>query len=180
MPIHELAPELVHHLYNNLSSISDVIHLSSTCRRLYSLLPPSQKLFTLFRAAEQEFGPLQDVAQLLTHNASQPVHLRRHPQQSYALLKQIIQVGRVARQVEQVYQEKRWEEDFINRRSLTVRERVRVRRAVYKYWLYCEAFHNKAWTRSHRMVPHLVEERAQLLRTWTTGQYEMKCVHSHH
>lgn len=169
MLLDELAPELIHHLYNSLTSISDVIHLSSTCKRLQNLLPRSQKLQTLFYAAEQEFGPLQDVTQLLTYNASQPVHLRRYPQQSYALLTRIVQVGRVAKQIEQIYQVKRWEEDFINRRSLTDRERVKIRRAVYKYWLYCDAFHNKTWTRSHRMLPHFVEERAQLLRTWTTG-----------
>lgn len=170
MSLNNLAPELVHHIYNSLSTISDVINLSITCRRLNCLLRHSQKLPTLFAAAEREFGPIEDIAQLVTFNTSQAVHIRREPQPSYALLRQMIKIGSVAKKFEEIYPSKRWQTDFLNRRSLTAHEGYFLRRAVYRYWLFCEAFQNRSCVRSQRLLPHVVEERAQLLRTWTTGK----------
>lgn len=166
----ELAPELVHHIYNNLSTISDVINLSITCRRLNFLLRHSQKLPTLFAAAEREFGPIEDIAQLVTYNTSQAVHIKREPAQSYALLRQMITIGSVAKKIENIYPSRRWQTDFLSRRSLTNEEAYTLRKAVYRYWLYCEAFHNRSCLRSQRLLLHIVEERKQLLRLWSTSR----------
>ncbi|KAK5095309.1 hypothetical protein LTS08_008209 [Lithohypha guttulata] len=166
----ELAPELVHQIYNTLYSINDVINLSLTCRRFNVLLKHSQKLPTLFAAAEREFGPLEDVAQLVTFNASQPAHLKRHPQQNYALLRQMIKIGGVAQKCADIFPERRWQDNYLERRTLSNDEVWRLRRAVYRYWLYCEAFQGRGNSRSMRMLPYMVEERAQLLRTWTTEE----------
>lgn len=170
MSLTDLAPELIHHIYNSLSTISDVINLSITCHRLNFLLRHSQKLPTLFAAAEREFGPIDDIAQLVTHNTSQAVHIKREPPPSYALLRQMIKIGSVAKKIEEIYPSRRWQTDFLNRRSLSPHECYSLRRAVYRYWLYCEAFQNRLCIRSQRLLPHLVEERAQLLRSWTTGE----------
>lgn len=166
----ELAPELVHQIYNTLYSINDVINLSLTCRHFNVLLKHSQKLPTLFAAAEREFGPLEDVAQLVTFNASQPAHIKRHPQQNYALLRQMIKIGGVAQKCADIFPERRWQDNYLERRTLSNDEVWRLRRAVYRYWLYCEAFQGRGNLRSMRMLPYMVEERAQLLRTWTTGK----------
>lgn len=166
----DLAPELVHNIYNNLSTISDVINLSITCRRLNFLLRNSQKLPTLFAAAEREFGPIEDIAQLVTYNTSQAVHNKRDPTQSYTLLRQMIKIGSVAKKIENIYPSRRWEADYMSRRCLTNEEAYSLRRAVYRYWLYCEAFHNRSWSRSQRLVMQAMEERTQLLRLWTTSR----------
>ena len=165
-----LAPELLAQIYNSLSTVSDVISLSLTCHHLHYTLRSSQRLPTLFAAAEREFGPLDDIAQLLTYNASQPAHAKKTPQPSIVLLRQMIRVGNVARRIEELYPSRRWVDNYVQRRSLTANESWRLRRAVYRYWLYCEAFQNRNFTRGLRQIPQVVEERAQLLRTWTTGE----------
>ena len=167
----DLAPELVHQIFNTLHSIKDVINLSLTSHHFNHLLKHSQKLPTLFSAAEREFGPLEDISQLVTYNSSQPAHVKRHPPQSYALLRQMIKIGGVAQKCVEVFPEKRWQDNFLERRALSHDEAWRLRRAVYMYWLYCEAFQGRGNTRSMRMLPYLMEERAQLLRIWTTGEW---------
>lgn len=168
MSFADLAPELIHQIYNALHSINDVINLSLTSHHFNSLLKHCQKLPTLFSAAEREFGPLNDIAQLVTYNTSQPVHVKRTPRQSYALLRQMIRIGGVAQKYVEIYPERRWQDNFLERRALTAHEAWRIRRAVYRYWLYCEAFQGRSNTRAMRMIPQVVEERAQLLRTWST------------
>ena len=170
MALTDLAPELISHIYNTLYSINDVVNLSLTCRHMNHLLKHSQKLSTLFSAAEREFGPIEDITQLVTHNASQPVHIRRQPVQSYALLRQMIKIGSVAQKFVDIYPERKWQDNYLQRRSLTMSEMWKVRRAIYRYWLYCEAFQTRSHTRVMRMVPQVVEERCQLLRAWTTGK----------
>lgn len=162
--------ELLSQMYNSLSSISDVINLSLASHHFNHHLRNSNRLPTLFAAAEREFGPLEDIAQLLTYNSSQPAHVLRKPQQSYALLRQMIPVGTVARKIEELYPARRWADNYLERRSLSADEAWRSRRAVYRYWLYCEAFQNRNYTRITRQIPQIVEERAQLLRSWTTGK----------
>lgn len=162
--------ELLSQIYNSLSTISDVMNLSLTSHHFHHHLRNSKRLPTLFAAAEREFGPLVDIAQLLTYNSSQPAHVLRRPQQSYALLRQMIPVGAVARKVEELYPARRWADNYVERRSLSSDEAWRLRRAVYRYWLYCEAFQNINYTRITRQLPQVVEERAQLLRSWTTGK----------
>lgn len=167
----DLAPELLHQIFDCLHSISDVLSLASTCHHLHSLLPSTTRLPTLFLAAEREFGPLEDIGQLLTYNDSQPAHIKRTPQQSYSLLRQMLNVGRVANRIAELYPPRRWgDERYLERRALIAEESWKVRRAVYRYWLYCTAFQGRTFTRSCRMVPSVIEERATLLRTWTTEE----------
>ncbi|THC94582.1 hypothetical protein EYZ11_005942 [Aspergillus tanneri] len=69
---------------------------------------------------------------------------------------------------ETIYPVKKWKADYENRRSLTDDERFRLRRAVYRFWLYHRAFHNRLHDRFVRNLRHVVAERAQLLHNWST------------
>ncbi|KXG54214.1 uncharacterized protein PGRI_073580 [Penicillium griseofulvum] len=89
---------------------------------------------------------------------------------SDALLKQAIHIGHVARKWETIYPFKKWKVDFENRRSLTDEERLRLRRAVYRLWLYHSAFHSHVYDRHSRSLRHVVLERAQLLHNWSTQE----------
>lgn len=167
----DLAPELLHQIFNNLNSISDVLSLSSTCTDLHGLLPSASRLPALFLAAEREFGPLEDIAQVLTYNDSQHVHIKRKPQNSYSLLRQMLSVGKIANKVVEIYPERRWNDDrYLDRRALTSHECHLVRRAIYRYWLYATAFQGRTHTRDCRMIPSVIEERAMLLRNWSTEE----------
>lgn len=170
MAISDIPSEIVYQIYNTLHSINDAINLSLTNRHFNTLLKHSQKLPTLFAVAEREFGPLDDVAQLVTYNSSEPAHIKRHPQQNYSLLRQMIKIGGVAQKCVELFPEKRWQDNYLERRALSGHEVWKVRRAIYRYWLYCEAFQSRGNTRTMRMLPYKVEERAQLLRTWNTGR----------
>jgi hypothetical protein len=163
-----LATELVSHIFLSCTSISDVVSLSSTCRRFRNIYNSSQKLAVLENAAETQFGPLQDLTQLLTHNASQPAHIIRSVPFSMALLKQIVHTGRVAEKWCNIYPFKKWKYNYENRRLLTSDERYRLRRAIYRLWLYSRAFHNREHPRESRVMRLVVQKRAGLLHNWST------------
>jgi hypothetical protein len=134
-------------------------------------LRTSQKIPVLFAIADRIWGPLEDVTQLLTYNSTQPAHAKRHPVQSFALLVQISRVGRVAKWYEEKYAQLRWDnERAYLRRVLTVEEGWRLRRALYRLWLYSVAFHGPEVTRMGRMVPEAVRDRCALLRTWSNEE----------
>ncbi|KAL1968671.1 hypothetical protein VTN77DRAFT_1497 [Rasamsonia byssochlamydoides] len=170
MQLDHLAPELLLHIFRSCDTVADVLHLAATNRRLRHVFSTSQKLSILVRAAEVEFGPLDDIIQLVTQNASQPAHLTRGASMSDALLKQIVEVGRVAQKWEAIYPLKKWKVDYVNRRLLTDEERYRLRRAVYRLWLYHRAFHNRLYDRFSRRIRTVVVERAQLLHNWSTEE----------
>ncbi|KAL1978989.1 hypothetical protein VTN96DRAFT_7559 [Rasamsonia emersonii] len=170
MKLDNLATELLLHIFRSCDSVSDVLHLAATNRRLRHVFSTSQKLSILSRAAEVEFGPLDDIIQLVTQNASQPAHLIREASMSDALLKQIVEVGRVAQKWEAIYPLKKWKVDYVNRRLLTDEERYRLRRAVYRLWLYHRAFHNGLYDRFSRRIRNVIMERAQLLHNWSTEE----------
>ncbi|KAJ6179707.1 hypothetical protein N7519_010168 [Penicillium mononematosum] len=170
MRIDHLATELLLHIFRSCDSVSDVLNLSVICRRLHRVLNSTCKLHILASAAETEFGPFVDVIQVVTQNESQPAHLIRHPPMSDFLLKQVIQLGMVARKWETIYPFKKWKIDFENRRLLTDEERFRLRRAVYRLWLYHSAFHSHVYDRYSRSLRHVVLERAQLLHNWSTQE----------
>jgi len=170
MLFEDLATELVLHVLQSCTSISDLLNLASTCRRFHKVLAASQRLPILFQAAEAQFGPLQDAVQLVTHNASQPAHLLRSVPSSLALLKQIFEVGRVAKKWEDIYPVKKWKHNFEDRRLLTSSERYRLRRAIYRLWLYSNAFHNRSYPRNTRMHRHVIQERAELLHNWNLAE----------
>jgi hypothetical protein len=179
MLFEDLATELVSHIYFSCTSVTDVLALSSTCRRFRYIYASSQKLAILEDAAEAQFGPLQDLTQLLTHNASQPAHLLRSVPFSIALLKQIVHTGRIAEKWCDIYPFKKWKYNYENRRLLTSSERYRVRRAIYRLWLYTRAFHTRDHPRELRATKLLMQKRAGLLHNWSTYELgEMADVHA--
>ncbi|KAF2263920.1 hypothetical protein CC78DRAFT_533692 [Lojkania enalia] len=179
MLFQDLATELVSHVFFSLSSVSDVIALSSTCRRFRYIYASSQKLAILEEAAETQFGPLQDLTQLLTHNASQPTHIIRSVPFSIALLKQIVHTGRIAEKWCDIYPFKKWKYKYEHRRLLTGNERCRLRRALYRLWLYSRAFHNRDYPRELRVNKLVVQKRAALLHNWSTVELsEIADVHA--
>jgi len=179
MLFEDLATELVSHVFLSCNSVSDVLALSSTCRRFRQIYSSSQKLNLLEHAAEAQFGPLQDLTQLLTHNASQPAHIARSVPFSLALLKQITHTGRIAEKWCDIYPFKKWKQNFEHRRLLTTDERWRLRRALYRLWLYTHAFHNRAFPRETRVQKLVIQKRAGLLHNWSTVELaEIADVHA--
>ncbi|KAF1850974.1 uncharacterized protein K460DRAFT_25430 [Cucurbitaria berberidis CBS 394.84] len=170
MLFEDLATELVLQIYFSSTSVADVLTLSSTCRRFRNIFSSSQKLAILENAAELQFGPLQDLTQLLTHNASQPAHIVRNVPFSAALLKQILRTGRVAEKWCDIYPFKKWKYNYESRRLLTSEERYRLRRAVYRSWLYSRAFHNRDHPRELRATKLVLQKRAALLHNWNTQE----------
>jgi hypothetical protein len=170
MHITDLAPEIVLAIFQNCASIADVASLSRSCRRFHSMLSNSQRTLILYRVAESEFGPLRDILQLLTLNDSQPPHSIRDPPQSDSLLRQVMMVGRVAKRWEEIYPFWKWDSDFADRRLLSEHERYRLRRAIYRYWLYAHAFHTPSHPRTSRRIPQLLYQRTKLLQNWSTRE----------
>jgi len=162
--------EIVTHVFLSCDAVSDVLSLSSTCHRFRRIFNSSRKLNILQQAAEAQYGPLQDAVQLVTHNTSQPAHVFRSVPFSFALLKQIIRVGRVAEKWSDIYPFKKWKVNYQDRRLLDSDERFRVRRAVYRLWLYTRAFHNNAHPRERRMNLQTIHIRTELLHNWTTQE----------
>lgn len=171
----DLAPEIMVHIYESLTSVSDIINLSLTCRYFHDLLPKSQKLSLFFSALDKEMGPLDDILQLLTQNDNQMIHVRRTPLLSFALLTQAAAVGRTAERLVMLYPSFRWTEaESMSRRFLDDMEARRLRRAVYRFWIYTQAFHGRCG-RILRFDIKPSNERLQLLRTWSTEElYELE------
>ncbi|KAI5201469.1 hypothetical protein AUEXF2481DRAFT_44893 [Aureobasidium subglaciale EXF-2481] len=179
MHIDLLPSELVTDIFLALPAISSVIALSSTCHHFRQVYASSKRLRILSQAAENEFGPTQDIIQLVTHNSSQPAHLRRSVPLSEALLHSIVKVGRIARKWEEMYPFKKWKTDFENRRDITDGERFRLRRALYRLWLFSRAFHDGAILRWMRCLPALQHERTLLLHNFSSVELaEMLDVHN--
>lgn len=170
MLFEDLATELLLHIYYACSALTDATALSSTCHRFRNIYSSSQKIPILETVAETQFGPLQDLTQLITHNASQPAHVLRSVPFSAALLKQIVHHGRVAEKWCDIYPFKKWKYDYESRRLLTNEERHRVRRAIYRYWLYSRAFHNSNHPRELRATRLVLLQRAALLHNWNTWE----------
>ena len=172
MSLVDLAPELLLHIFQCLSSVRDVVSLSLTSRRFYNLFTRSPLRTTLlFEAAEREFSPLEDVFQLLTLNNTQAIYTKRDPSLSLSFLMQVIAVGRVAERFVALYPRWRWGDAASeHRRTLDREEAHRLRRAIYRFWLYTQASHHKIHPRTLRFNAFAVEERCRLLRTWTTDE----------
>jgi hypothetical protein len=110
------------------------------------------------------------VNQILTYNHTQPVHIKRTPVQSFALLVQVSRIGRVAAWYESMYPKIRWDgEKAYLRRELSSIEARALRKSIYRMWLYGLAFHTPAVSRMTRMNAALVANRTQLLRSWSTA-----------
>lgn len=88
-----LPTEITTHIFLSLPNISSAIALASTCFRFHHVFLSSKRLLILNEAAEKEFGPVDDIVQLVTHNASQPAHVKRDVPLSDALIRQIVKIG---------------------------------------------------------------------------------------
>jgi hypothetical protein len=173
-----LPTEIITQVFLSLPSVDSAIALSSTCHHFRHVYRSSKRLLILTQAAEREFGPLNDITQILTQNPSQPAHIRRDVPISDALIKQIVSTGRVAQKYEEIYPFKKWKTDFASRRSLTSAERYNFRRALYRLWLFDSAFHNSSHVRFARSLPETMRERAALLHNFHSDELaEMLDVH---
>ena len=95
------------------------------------------------------------------------------------MLKQIVHHGRVAQKWCDIYPFKKWKSDYENRRLLTNEEHYRLRRAIYRIWLYSRAFHNRDHPRELRAARLVLLKRAALLHNWNTWELaEMADVHA--
>lgn len=163
-----LPTEIITHVFLSVPDIASALALASTCHRCHNTYHSSKKLVILQEAADAEFGPIDDIIQLLTWNASQPAHIKRSVPISEALLHQIVKVGKIAARYEEIYIFKKWKTDWADRRSLTNGERRLLRRALYRLWHFDKAFHNSSHVRTCRGIPDVVRERAALLHNWNT------------
>lgn len=165
-----LPTELLLHIFRSCDTIFDVLNLAAVCRRFRDVFNRSNKLHLLMKVANAEFGPVDDIIQIATHNTSQPAHLFRTAPLTSSLLKQVVQMGRTAQKWETIYPVKKWKVDYENRRSLSDEERFRLRRAIYRLWLYHRAFHRPEYDRFSRSWRGITAERAQLLHNWSTAE----------
>lgn len=166
----DLPTEITTQIFLSVSDLASAIALSSTCHRFHNVYHSSKKLLILSQAAEAEFGPVSDIIQLVTHNASQSAHVRRDVPVSDALIRQVVKAGRIARRWEEVYPFKKWKSNFASRRILSGHERYLIRRAIYRLWLYAKAFHNASHVRTCRGMTEFVRERARLLQNFSTAE----------
>lgn len=179
MRFEELATETVLQIFQSVPTVSAAANLSSTCSRFHNIFSSSKKLLILSRAAEYEFGPLDDIIQLVTQNDSQPAHFHRDVPISEALVRSVVEAGRVAVKWGDTYPFKKWKSDYENRRMLTDDERFIFRRALYRLWLFTRAFHNAGHSRLMRTAVPAKNERAALLHNFSTIELaEMLDVHN--
>ena len=88
-----------------------------------------------------------------------------------ALLKRLVEVGKVAEKWADVYPSLKWTgDDSANRRLLSAKERCNLRRACYRIWLYDMAFHTPQHARTRRAMLQVIRTRAQVLRPWSGEQ----------
>lgn len=163
MEFNNLPAEILCDILSSVESLDDLLSLSRTSHRIHNLFK-TRKLQYLTTAISAQYGPLEDAVQLITYNDSQPAHAVRSPPLSQALLEQVVYVGKVAVKWEDIYPSKRWDEQFESRRLLSPPERFALRRAIYRLWLYAEAFHSPRTPRHARLHAPLVEQRRMLLR----------------
>ena len=164
----DLPTETLEEIVYYCSDLRSLLSLSLTCHRFYGVITrPNKYLEFLAVVIDRQYGPMDSIVQLVTYNASQPTHVHRSPPLSFALLQQVLKIGRVAAEWEDIYPQKLWNLDPQNRRLLTKFEKFRLRRAVYRLWLYDVAFHNHHHTRRTRLLGHVREPRAALLRTFS-------------
>jgi hypothetical protein len=179
MAFDSLATELLLQIFSSCSSFEDLNALALSCSRFHKILTSPQRLSILSNVAEAQYGPLRDAIQVVTYNDSQPAYVPREAHVSYALLQQLLEVGRVASAWEDIYPAKKWNDDnFEDRRLLTDNERYRLRQAVYRLWLYNKAFHNAQHPRETRCMAVVGDQRAKLLRNWSVMELaDMADVH---
>ncbi|KAK3069788.1 hypothetical protein LTR53_011603 [Teratosphaeriaceae sp. CCFEE 6253] len=178
MALYTLPNEILTHIFTALPTLDSVLALSATCSHLRRLYHGSQRLTILAAVVDRQYGPLHDMVQICTYNASQPAHLPRSVPLSDALLAQLLPIGRCAQQWEELYPLKKWKNDYASRRLLTPPERRRLRRALYRLWHFTRAFHNRNHPRHARRLPAALAARTALLQHLPTRALaEMLDVH---
>ena len=167
MKIKEVPNEILLHIFQSAPTISTLHALSQTCKHFHSILS-SHRLPLLYSAASIQYSPLHDATLISTYNSAQPAHLARpSPPQSLALLKRLVEIGKVANAWAQQYPLLKWRGELsAERRLLTSEEEYRLRRACYRIWLYALAFHTPYFPRGARHQPTTIRTRALLLRPW--------------
>ena len=168
MDLESLPNEITTQIFNTLPTLDSVLALASTSKHFHRLYHGSQRLPILATVVEAEFGPVDDIVRICTHNASQPAYHHLTVPISDALIQQMVKIGRVARKWEEIYPFKKWKTAYADRRMLTPEERWTMRRALYRLWLYDKAFHTLSNTRTQRRIPQVVTERAALLHNFST------------
>ena len=123
MLFEDLPTETITSIFLSVPTVSSAVALSSTCRRFRNIFSSSKRLLILSQAAENEYGPVEEIIQLVTHNASQPAHIVRSVPVSEALIRSVVKVGRIAVHWEDIYPFKKWKIDYENRRLLDDSER---------------------------------------------------------
>lgn len=187
MHIQDLATETIVQIFLSAPTISTVVNLSATCRRFRRIFCSSNKLPILSQSAEIQYGPLYDITQLVTYREWRAAgvesctydelkgsHVPRDDSISETLIRSMIGPGRVVTEWEDQYPFKKWETDFQNRRSLVASERYKLRRALYRLWLYARIFHPM-----HKAEWNLREQRFTFLSKFSTVELaEMQDVHN--
>jgi hypothetical protein len=178
-----LPAELHYQVFDSLETIQDVLALSSTCHGLRKLYTSTRQLPMLVAAAERQHGPFEDAARLVTHSPSRPPLAPRAgaAAPSLALVAQVHRVGAVANRWADVYPVKKWHANYLDRRELTRAERARLRRAVYRLWLFAAAFNSPdAAPARYGAAAAGGEARAAFMRRWTTVELlemaDVRCV----
>lgn len=118
-------------------------------------------------------GPLPEAIRLATFTPAQPLHYPQHaPPQSFALLTHLITLGRVANTWATIYPFQKWSspETSSCRRLLSSAEKLTLRKACYRLWLYSLAWHHRGYGRLIRNQSMMVRQRAAMLRMWSTEE----------
>ncbi|KAI9852890.1 MAG: hypothetical protein M1824_001679 [Vezdaea acicularis] len=170
MPLDELATELITQVFLHLPTLESVLALASTSHHFHAIYKGPKNLQILTQAISTQYGPLPDLIQLATHNATQRPHIPRNVPISRTLLTSLLRLGRVATEWVAIYPSAHWSTDYASRRLLTSAEEYKVRRAIYRIWLYSLAFHNARYPRESRLSRIIIQERAALVRNWSFGE----------
>ena len=130
----------IQHIFFDLRTVQSIHALCLTSRRFHNAYAhSSQKVLIAERVLETHYGPLYDATQLVTLNSAQPVHHIRTPAFSLALAKQIVNNGHHIERWTQIYPLLLWRSQPTARRTLSSEEAYRLRRALYRFWIYNEA-----------------------------------------
>jgi hypothetical protein len=138
----DLPVELIQKIYKSCYDVRSVISLSKTCKQFHAAFESSQKLNILQIVIRRDFDPLEEAIQVVTYNESEPAYQYRDPAISLALIKQLYTVGSTVNKWCDIWPLLRWREDTSSRRLLLPHELTRLRRALFRYWLYTVAYHS--------------------------------------
>jgi hypothetical protein len=162
MSINSLSTELLQKIYE-YTHVQDALHLAQTSKKHYRTFL-GRRMPILEQTMHNSYGPLPELVKLVfskeTEKSRRPMgtELRRtnmlerilevedKPKLTLALIKKMVEYGKVAEKWVELYPRLRWRFGSHHRRLLRSHEVLRVHRAVYNYWTYNNLFHDKAYT----------------------------------